>query len=369
MKTTLFSIFILTASFLARGTPHLEAVRKQYHLSAIGSLLFKEGKSTLAIAGVRKVGNPTLATVQDRFHLGSCTKAMTATLLAIFAERGFVDWNTKLSDLFPELLGTMDPAFRDVPLKMFLGMHSGMTETFSEELENKMWDPKNNPTEVRRWMAKEGLSSPPTAIPGTQYEYNNANYVVAGVVLEKISGKSWETLMREEIFHPLKMDSCGFGPQADPHQSPPNQPWPHTVEKGATLAITPDLHADNPPTMGPAATVHCSMSDWLKFLQIHMEGAAGKDTLLLKAKSFPILHESHPDKTFTYGGWTRLDNNGGYILAYVGSNRMNLANVLVFPQKQTVALSVTNTGGGTLALTSEDAALNATNDVLVELLK
>jgi CubicO group peptidase (beta-lactamase class C family) len=368
MKSVIFSI-ILTTSFLAMGAPNLESIRTKYGLAAIGSLLSRNGNVSTNVAGVRKVGDATPATVNDRFHIGSCTKAMTATLIAIFAERGLVGWEMKLSDLFPELDKTMDPAFRNVPLKMLPGMHSGMTDNFSKELERKLFDPKSDLNEVRKLIAKEGLSFPPTATPGTKYDYNNANYVVVAAALERISGKSWETLMKEEIFHPLKMESCGFGPQADPNLSPPNEPWPHLIENEKIIAITPDFLGDNPPTIGPAGTVHCSMKDWLKFIQIHMDGAVGKDTTLLKAASFPIMHENHPDQTFTYGGWTRLDIEDGYFLAYVGSNLMNLANIWAFPQKQVVALSVTNTGGGKLATTPDDPALKATNDVLVELLK
>src|SRR4051812_33875208 len=96
------TIFLCLSRIALAGEADLEAVRQKYHLPAIGSLLIRDGKITSKIAGVRKVGDSTPATVDDQFHIGSCTKAMTATLLARYVEKGAIRWNETLAELFPE---------------------------------------------------------------------------------------------------------------------------------------------------------------------------------------------------------------------------------------------------------------------------
>ena len=63
-------------------------------------------------------------------------------------------------------------------------------------------------------------------------------------------GYPWETVINAELFVPLGMTSCGFGPQ----HLKPNQPWPHQTKDGAMSAVSPGPSADNPPTLGPAGS-------------------------------------------------------------------------------------------------------------------
>lgn len=368
MKNLILAI-VLSLSLMATASPiDLETIRQKYNLPALGSTLIRNGRLTSSVAGLRKVNTSVLAQVDDQFHLGSCTKAMTATVLGIYVERGLLKWDATLSELFPELKAKMSPEFQNVPLAWLPAMHSGISATFTNEVNKKIWDPKLAPMEGRKFVTEKVLSSPPEEKPGQKFIYSNTNYVIVGALLEKITGKSWETLMKEEIFNPLNMPSCGFGPQADPNTNPPTEPWPHKLVNGTANAVTPDFFADNPPTVGPAGTVHCSMADWAKFIQVHLDGANGHNTRILKAASFAKLHESYSDKTFTYGGWTRVDAQGRYALAYVGSNTMNVAEVWLFPISNMAAIAVTNAGGGVLAGTKNDPAYRATDETVAALI-
>jgi CubicO group peptidase (beta-lactamase class C family) len=360
----------LTVSLLAKATQvDLEAIRGKYSLPALGSALIKAGKLTSNVVGLRKMNTSALAQVDDKFHLGSCTKAMTATLLGIYVERNLIKWNATLSQLFPALTAQMHPDLRNVPLEWLPAMHSGISEDFSEEINQKIWDPHLDPRAGRNFVTQKVLSSAPEEKPGTKFLYSNASYVIAAAMLENVTGKSWETLMKEEIFNPLKMTSCGFGPQADPKIDPPSAPWPHKFVMGRLTPVTPNFFSDNPPTVGPAGTVHCSLADWAKFVQVHLDGANGKDTAILKAASFPKLHESYPGTNFTYGGWIRVETRGTYALSYVGSNTMNLADVWLFPKSNMAAMAVTNAGGGDLAATKEDPAYQAADEVIAKLIQ
>jgi len=122
----------------------------------------------------------------------------------------------------------------------------------------------------RERMAREALILKPAAKPGEKYLYSNLGYVVAGYMLEKLTGRDWETLIREEIFLPLAMESAGFGPpaaispQSGNENAPITAPWGHAPEP-----VPPDYkYADNPAALGPAGTVHASLMDLEKYIAL-----------------------------------------------------------------------------------------------------
>src|ERR1700727_2617142 len=97
----------------------LEPILKKYELPALaGAIVTSKGLVAVGAVGVRKYGTDTPVTVNDQFHLGSDTKAMTATLLATLVEEGKLSWTTTLEQAFPELVSgqqsKMNPAYRKV---------------------------------------------------------------------------------------------------------------------------------------------------------------------------------------------------------------------------------------------------------------
>src|SRR5688572_27585103 len=78
------------------------------------------------VAGVRKRGTAERITIADRFHLGSCTKAMTATLVAMLVEEGKLNWTTTLSELFADTVKPMHPAWEKVTLRQVLAHRAGL---------------------------------------------------------------------------------------------------------------------------------------------------------------------------------------------------------------------------------------------------
>src|SRR5215813_10233537 len=77
-------------------------------------------------AGVRKAGTAERITLDDRFHLGSCTKAMTATLVAILVEDGKLNWTATLGELLADTVKPMDPAWEKVTLRQVLAHRAGL---------------------------------------------------------------------------------------------------------------------------------------------------------------------------------------------------------------------------------------------------
>src|ERR1043166_1881356 len=103
------------ASASADTARTIEALRKKHNLPAIALVVVKDGRiCDRAATGVRKYGSPARVTTNDLFHIGSCTKSMTATLAAMFIEEGKLGWTTTIAEMFPELKDSMDQRYRAV---------------------------------------------------------------------------------------------------------------------------------------------------------------------------------------------------------------------------------------------------------------
>src|SRR5947207_2997000 len=115
-----------STSNLSDITEILTAVRNEAHLPAVAAGAMKNGALlALGAVGVRKMGDPTPVTASDKFHVGSCTKAMTATLAAMLVERHKLHWTDTLAKIFPERAAKMHPDYRAVTLEMLLTHRSG----------------------------------------------------------------------------------------------------------------------------------------------------------------------------------------------------------------------------------------------------
>ncbi len=347
----------------------LEALRLKAGVPGLGAALLSDSRTQVWAAGVRKVESTAKIETTDKFHIGSCTKAMTATLVAIFIENQQLSWSSTLGELFPGLQIHKD--FKNVTIEMLTAHRSGITNDVLSIDSGNLWlsmresGNKNEDVRIARSSAVEKiLSLSPLSPPGSQYLYSNWNYIIAGAILEKISGQAWETLMQEKLFTPLKMTSCGFGSAADPLLPNPNQPWPHRLSNNQVVSVLPDVFSDNPKSFGPAGTVHCSLQDWGSFLQSHLDGSNGKDTPILAANSFKKLHTGYKGQEYTAGGWLRLERSwlDGFALQHTGSNTYNFANVWLLPKNNVGIMVATNTG-------DENLGFNTTDTVVAALLK
>lgn len=351
MKFLTFMVLLaMTSPAAAEG---LEPVRATHSLPALGGLRFAGDQVSQQVVGVRKHGDATEATADDQWHLGSCTKAMTATVVATFVEEGLLSWTSTLAELFPHL-DAMHESLKSVTLTQLLGQRAGLgsiRDIAGGALWESLWDERLDPVVGRRRVADAMLTTAPAKTPGTEFFYSNANYVIAGAALERLTGKSWEILIRERLFAPLGMDGCGFGAPGTPGAARPDQPWGHQTsdgEDGVLTPVEPGFFADNPPTLGPAGTVHCAMADWAKFLRLHVKGFRGEKTPVLQPRSFVRLHTPLGGQDYTPGGWIRTERDwaGGPVLTHAGSNTLNLAVTWLAPRKDLGVLAVTNRADG-----------------------
>lgn len=306
-------------------------------------------------AGVRQAGSPAKITFDDKFHLGSDTKAMTATLCAMLVEDGKLRWDSTLGEVFPKLAPTMDAGFRGVTLDQLLTNHGGAPGGLETDgLWGKLWKHKGSPTSARRLLVEGVTQHAPEATPGTKFIYSNAGFAMAGHMAEEVTGSSWEDLMQKRLFGPLGMTSAGFG--APGTADAITQPRGHHENGGF---VEPGPGADNPVAIGPAGIVHCTIGDWAKFVALHLRADQG-DAKLLKTETFKKLHTPVADGSHYAFGWMVTSRpwagKGDRVLTHSGSNTMWYCVTWIAPEKDFAVLIACNQGGGEAAKACDEAA-------------
>jgi len=157
--------------------------------------------------GVRDLQSMAKIDAHTNFRLASCTKQFTAMAIMLLVHDGKLRYDEALTDVFPEF-----PAYgKTITIRHLLNHTSGLAdyESLMEQQEQSggaSWSEQNQiqDAEVLALLEHQGSTVFPA---GTQWAYSNSGYVLLGLVVAKVSGKSFGDFLRERIFAPLKMDS------------------------------------------------------------------------------------------------------------------------------------------------------------------
>jgi len=133
-----------------------------------------------------------------RYAVGSISKEFTAASLLWLEERGKLSLDDKVSKYFPELTRA-----NEVTIRQLLSHTSGYEDYAPQDYIIPEWTQATTPQAILNKWAKKPLDFE----PGTQWQYSNTNYVIAGLIVEKVSGKKLMEFLGEHIFHPLGMRS------------------------------------------------------------------------------------------------------------------------------------------------------------------
>ncbi|MCC6660245.1 MAG: serine hydrolase [Phycisphaerales bacterium] len=347
----------------------LDPIRTKHKLPALGgAIVTTDGLAAIGVCGVRRAGHDEAVTDNDLWHLGSCTKAMTATLVARLVERGTLKWMTTLGQGLPDM--NMDPGWRDVTLEQLLCNRGGAPSGLERDgLWGRLWRFRGAPTEARRLLTEGVLNHPPEYEPGSKFLYSNSNFAIAGYMAEAATGTAWEDLMRREVFGPLGITSAGFGAPGNPVSGDSGADQPRGHSAGVPLEPGPFSRSDNPVAIGPAGIVHMSLADWSRFVTAHLRGAAGLEvraadgTPFLTPESWTKLH-TPPAGGYAMGWsvatrpWAKGNQEGdtGLVLTHSGSNTMWYCVTWLAPERGFAVLVTTNTAADGGRATDEAAS-------------
>jgi len=262
-------------------------LRETYHLPALElCVIDADGINEVASDGVRKAGGTTVVEESDLFHVGSMTKAMTATMLATLIQEGKLSWDMTLAQALPSLVSTMDPRYDGVTLEQLLTHTSGLPR-YTTDLEWASIPPfTGTPAEQRQAFARMLLTRPPIGTAGV-YRYSNAGYAVAAAIAEKATGETWEQLMQERVFGPLNMRAAYGWPLL----SGEGEPWGHRIKNGVVTPHDLSDHYRVPTVLAPAGDVSISILDYSAFARLHLAGLESVDGSVLSAVDIQRLHQ------------------------------------------------------------------------------
>ncbi len=304
----------------------------------------------VGVAGVRKRKNTAPFSMQDQIHLGSNTKAMTATLAARLVEQQKIRFDSTIIEILPQLSNDIHKQYHAVTLEQLLTHQSAMPAN------PKDWwvDHGQAVSDIRWTIATTALKKKPKFSPGEDILYSNLGYMIAGLMLEAVGDATWEVLIAQEVFTPMALWSAGFGPPGNADDV--SQPWGHRRDwKGSYIP----KHIDNAPPLGPAGRVHMNIHDWAKFVMAHLSnGRTLNDESYLSDQSWDYLHTAVKDK-FALGwmvverGWAK-----GETYTHSGSNTFWYATVWVAPKLKRAYFVGTNAAGGKVATHVDKAVGN-----------
>lgn len=338
---------------------YLSQVRARYGLPALAAAVARNGEIIAAGAvGTRVQGKDIPVTLDDRFHPGSDTKAMTATVAGALVDEGKIKWTTTLGEVLGSKVQGINPALAAVTLDRLLDHTSGIPSD-TPEIIDIYFNPvefQKGPTDLRldaleRWKTH----APQVPKEGSPFQYSNLGYIFAGAMLEEVSGQPWEQLVRERIYEPLGLKTAGFGPQATFGKY--DAPFGHAIDdKGVVTPIGWGSGADIPAVVGPAGLAHMSVLDFARWADWNA-GGARRGPAIVKPETLAQIHRPRvktppfkdpPPGTPAAGeyafGWgiVAFDWAKAPVLTHNGSNSMNLAKVLVEPVGQLSVVVVTN---------------------------
>ncbi len=331
---------------------------QKFGLPAIAAAVFQNGSIVASGAvGTRRAGMPIPVTIDDRFHIGSDSKAFTALLAGEYVQEGKLRWHSTPADVFPELKAEMNADFAKVTLEQLLSHSSGLSDKTIIDLIYRSYQQDGNMNEVRYWMVKQTASKPLDHARESKFVYSNLGYVIAGAMLERVGQASWEELVEARIFQPLGLKTAGFGPQASLGRV--DAPLGHILVNGKPEAMMAGPNGDNPLILGPAGTIHMSVLDFAKWVAWNA-GEGKRSPELVSAETLKKIHTPFFATGSREGAAPGTPKTGGYalgwgsvqeswaeapVITHTGSNNMNLASAMFWPKMDFGFVMMTNISG------------------------
>ena len=198
------SVFLLFAEAAAQSAPSMERVsRVAQHYAAkdgfTGTVTFASSGKILFQHGYGLATRNGSVPFKDRtrFDIGSISKQFTAAAILLLQEQGKLRTSDRLAQLLPA--EDISPQWSKITLRQLLSHTSGLKD-YTGFLSMEM-SREHTPSELLAAVKNEPLSFK----PGERFDYSNTNYLLLGLVVQKVSGMPYCRFLRERIFPPLHM--------------------------------------------------------------------------------------------------------------------------------------------------------------------
>ena len=362
MRYLIAAVLLALPVFASAAPPknfdaRVESVMKASEVPGAAIAIVENGKVTLARGyGVRKLGSAQAVGADTLFQIGSTTKAVTATALALLVEEGKIRWDDRVIDHLPGFR-MYDPwVTREITVRDILVHRSGLGRGQGD----LMFVPS---TEISRAdLVKRIQFLKPATSFRSGFAYDNVLYAVAGQLIEAVSGKTWEQFVEERILQPVGMKSSVTN-DVD-RLSAPDRAFPHG-RVGELRGIGPQQLFDEKKValganVGPAGAIAAGANDLARWLAVQLASGQlpGSEQRLFSAESAqamwqpvvpvpvtpfpPALADAVPQFRGYALGWMVQDYRGHKVIQHGGGTLGFRAVVVLIPEKNTGFAIVNN---------------------------
>lgn len=339
----------------------------KYGVPGMAVAIVEDGKTVHAKGyGVRRLGSPEAVDADTIFPTGSTGKAVTAAALAVLVDEGRIGWDDKVIDHLPDFR-MYDPwVTREITIRDLLVHRSGLGLGAGDLL----FVPRTSRTRAEVVHALRNIK--PATSFRNGYAYDNILYVVAGQLIEQVSGQSWEVFVRDRVFKPAGMlkstteESARFGTD--------NRVQPHARVDGPFRGVGDQSVLNEREGLGstaaPAGGVSSSANDMARWLTIQLDhgllpgepedgkrlfSAEAARQMWLPQVNIPIspapgaLAPTTPNFSSYALGWNVRDYRGVQIIEHGGAVFGVQTMVFLIPEKEIgVSLHINSEDGEVL---------------------
>ncbi len=261
----LASVFLMTTAY-AHAEPRLEIkqelqamveeVRASSGIPSLACAVVIDDEIVVATTGIGCPEKRDQVSPDSLYQLGSVSKSMTGCVAAQLVKEGKIRWETSIGEVFPSLAGRS--VYSSVTLAQLCTHRSGFPKDLN--LKYPGYTTNRAPTsDERTQYLKAALELKPQA--AGRWLYSNVGFVVTAIMLEAVSGRSWEQLLQQYVFNVTQMNSAKVGFQAA------TDPRPHRWRNKEPQASP--YGYGNPRFLDGADQVRCSVGDLAKYAQAY----------------------------------------------------------------------------------------------------
>jgi CubicO group peptidase (beta-lactamase class C family) len=326
----------------------LEAMEK-FEVAGAAVAIVKDGKVIHKKGyGVQSIKTETPVTENSNFAIASNTKAFTSAALAILEEEGKINWDDKVIQHLPEFKMYNDYVTENFNIQDLLTHRSGLGLGAGD----LMFFPDGADFTIEDVLGVFQYFEPVSDFR-TKYDYDNVLYLVAGELIARVSGMSYDDFIAERILKPLKMDNSS--PSLQKINDKNTLAMPHTTEDGDIREIPHIIKSINGAAGGMFSNV-ADMSTWM-ILQLN-KGKYGDDKRLFSEENHREMWKVHtviePNRYPRYNshfagyglGWFLADKKGDLEVSHTGGLPGMLSKVAMLPDRNLGVVVLTNTESG-----------------------
>ncbi len=295
-----------------------DSIRREFKIPELGyAVVSADSILEMRVVGEEKVGSGRVAILTDRFRIGSNTKAITGFIAAQMVKIGLLKWDTKFFDLFPEMKAGSRKDYHNITLLQALSFRTKLpkyTYTNAVPVKSQFY---GNEEEQRMQFAKWMFSQPTQHTKDTM-GYTNLGYLVAELMMEKASGKSYKELVKE--LNGLLGTNFGFG-------RPSTGDTLQTYGHDSLLRPEDGKYDYKLEWLLAAGNINATLPDYVKFIQEQLKGLQGKSKLFTK-EEYNFLHFGLP--VFSIGWFCDKDDDGHIFSHNTGNPGTFLTSVYVY---------------------------------------